>query len=217
MFIGHYAIAFGAKKNAPSVSLGWLFIAVQFLDLLWPTLLLLHVERVDLNYDASELTPLKFTYYPISHSLLMAAVWAIVFGIACYIFTKNLKYAFVLFFCVISHWLLDVVVHYPDLPLYPGDSPKIGLGLWSMPFLENIIEYLMFIAGVILYTGATMEKNKKGRYLTWILVSLLAGAHLANILSPKPPDTNTVAWGAQLMWLFVILAFWVDKNRVPTV
>jgi len=217
VFIGHYAIAFAAKKNVPAVSLGWLFIAVQFLDLLWPTLLLLDVEHVNINYDPSELTPLKFTYYPISHSLLMATIWAILFGIVCYIFTKKRAYGFVLFLCVISHWFLDLLVHYPDLPLYPGNSPKVGLGLWGMPFLENIIEFVMLTAGVILYLSATREKNKAGKYLTWVLVLVLVAAHLANILGPTPTNTKIVAWGAQLMWLFVIIAFWADKNRIPTV
>jgi membrane-bound metal-dependent hydrolase YbcI (DUF457 family) len=188
---------------------------VQFLDLLWPTLLLLNAERVDINYDPEQLTPLSFTYYPISHSLLMALIWALLFGIIYYLFRKNFKYALILFLCVFSHWLLDVLVHYPDLPLYPGDSPKLGLGLWSMPLLENAIEFLMFIIGVGIYLVATTAKNNAGKYVTWILILLLAVAYLANIFGPKPTDTKLVAWGAQLMWIFVALAFWADKNRVP--
>ncbi len=73
MFIGHFGVGFGAKTIAPKVSLGSLFLAAQFLDLLWPTFLLLGVEHVRIVAGATAVTPLVFDYYPISHSLL--AVW----------------------------------------------------------------------------------------------------------------------------------------------
>src|SRR5262249_9659429 len=131
--------------------------------------------------------------------------------------SKNFKYALILFSCVLSHWILDLLVHYPDLPLYPGNSPKVGLGLWGLPFLENIIEFVLFIVGIVVYLGATSAKNKTGKYVTWCLIMLLAAAHCGNILGPKPTDTKAVGWAAQLMWLFVILAFWGDRNRAARV
>jgi len=213
MFIGHYAAGFAAKKWAPLLSLGWLFIAVQFLDLLWPTLLLLDVEHVAINHDPNQLTPLAFTYYPISHSLLMAFIWALLIGGIYYLWNKNFKHAFILFICVLSHWILDLLVHYPDLPLYPGNSPKVGLKLWSLPLIENIAEGVMFIIGVIVYLKATVAKNNRGKYVLWILIILLVVAHLANIVSSAPTDVRAVAWGAQLLWIFGVLAFWADHNR----
>jgi len=213
MFIGHFAVGFAAKKAAPGLSLGWLFMAVQFLDLLWPSLLLLNIEQVAINTDPGQLTPLSFTHYPISHSLVMALAWAFLFGLIYYLFKKNLKHACILFLGVISHWILDLIVHYPDLPLYPGNSPKVGLKLWSLPVAENIIEGVMFVTGVAVYLNITTAKNNIGKYLFWILIVLLAAAYLANILAPAPTDTNALAWGAQFMWLFVVLAFWADYNR----
>ena len=213
MFIGHFAVGFAAKKSAPALSLGWLFIAVQFLDLLWPTFLLLNVEQVAINHDTNQLTPLTFTHYPISHSLLMALVWAFLFSIVYYLFKKNFKYAVILFLCVLSHWMLDLIVHYSDLPLYPGNSPKVGLKLWSRPVIENIIEGLMFIIGMAIYFKATAAKNNIGKYVLWILIALLVAAYFANIFGPAPTDVNAIAWSAQLMWIFVALAFWADHNR----
>ena len=74
MFIGHFGIGFGAKKTAPQISLGTLFLAVQFLDLLWPLLLLLNIEQAALKPGNGHAQPIEFTHYPISHTLAMVMV-----------------------------------------------------------------------------------------------------------------------------------------------
>jgi len=144
MFIGHFALGMAAKKVEPSVSLGTLFLSAQFLDLLWPTLLLLDVEHVSIEPGISKVTPLAFTDYPISHSLLVVFGWSLAFAVVYYLITKNKKASLLLGCLVLSHWVLDVIVHIPDLPLYPGDSPKIGLGLWNSIPLTVITEGLIF-------------------------------------------------------------------------
>jgi membrane-bound metal-dependent hydrolase YbcI (DUF457 family) len=217
MFIGHFAVGFAVKKYAPRLSLGWLFLAVQFLDLLWPTFLLLDVEHVAINHDSSQLTPLTFTYYPFSHSLVMALVWSFLFGMIFLALRKNFKYACILALCVFSHWVLDFIVHYPDLPLYPGNSPKVGLKLWSLPVIENTVEIILFIIGVFIYLRATAATNKTGVYALWTLIVLLLGAYAGNIVGQVPADLKVLAWSAQLMWVFVVLAFWADHNRRPIV
>lgn len=214
MFIGHYGAGLAAKRAAP-VSLGWLFLAVQWLDLLWPTLLLLHIEQAAINTAPHATVPLLFTYYPYSHSLVMAIVWSLLFAILYWLFTKNGKYALVLGLCVLSHWVLDLIVHVPDLPLYVGaNAPKLGLQLWNYPVMSNIVEGLIFISGLSLYLKATKAKNRAGVWGFWLLIILLILVHLANMFSPPPTSIAAVAWGAQGMWLFVLLAFWIDKNRV---
>ncbi|HET6543244.1 MAG TPA: hypothetical protein VFG46_22310, partial [Chryseolinea sp.] len=130
MFIGHFAAGMAAKKIQPTLSLGTLFLAAQFLDLLWPTLLLLGIEHVIISPGISKMTPLAFVDYPISHSLLVVTIWSLLFGICFFLFTRNRIGALLLSGLVLSHWVLDVIVHVPDLPLYPGPSPKVGLGLW---------------------------------------------------------------------------------------
>ena len=70
MFIGHYALAFGAKRVAPMMSLGTLFLACQFADLLWPTLLVLGIEVVEIDPGNTLVTPLNFVSYPYSHSFV---------------------------------------------------------------------------------------------------------------------------------------------------
>lgn len=214
MFIGHYGVGLSLKKTARPLSLGLLFLAVQFLDLLWPTLLLLDVEHVQIIADKSQPIPLVFTDYPYSHSLAMVLVWSALFFTVYWLFTKDVRNALILGFAVLSHWILDFIVHLPDLPLYPGNSPKVGLELWRSPIVTAIFEGLIFVIGIILYLKATKAKNKTGVIVFWVLIGLLAVSHIANLFSPPPPSVEAIAWAGQAMWLFVILGFWVDKNRI---
>src|SRR4051794_16038384 len=120
MFIGHFGLGFAAKRIAPRVSLGTAFLAAQFVDLLWPTFLLMGVESVRIAPGATAVTPLVFEHYPISHSLLAIIGWGVALGAAYALITKNTRGAFVVGALVASHWVLDVIVHVPDLPLMPG-------------------------------------------------------------------------------------------------
>ncbi|HEX9625304.1 MAG TPA: hypothetical protein VGA00_00020 [Acidiferrobacterales bacterium] len=106
MFLAHFAVGFGAKALAPRVSLGTLFLAAQFLDLLWPTLLL-GVERVEIRPGVTAFTPLDFVHYPISHSLVLVLAWGLAFGLVYGVLRRQPREALVLGVCVVSHWLLD--------------------------------------------------------------------------------------------------------------
>ncbi len=214
MFIGHFGFGFAAKKAAPALSLGILFAAAQFLDLLWPSLLLMDIEQVVIAPGITKTTPLDFTHYPISHSLLLVIMWGFLFGLLYWLIKRNTKNAIVLLVCVISHWFLDLLVHRPDLPLYPGDATRLGFGLWNYPILSVIVESIVFFTGVYFYTQKTTAKNRSGKIGLWVLVALLVAVHIANIFSPPPPNVLAIAWAGQLQWIFVILAFWVDHNRI---
>src|SRR5690349_8380809 len=136
MFIGHFGVALAAKKVTPPTSLGSLFFAAQFLDLLWPVFLLLGWEHVHIAPGITRMTPMDFYDYPLTHSLAMAAVWSLAVGAGYYVIRKNRRRAWVMGLVVASHWMLDVVVHRPDLPLWPG-GPKVGLGLWNSWLFET--------------------------------------------------------------------------------
>lgn len=214
MFIGHFGIGLGAKKAAPGVSLGTLFLASQFLDLLWPTFLLLGWEDVVIQAGNTKMTPLAFIYYPISHSLLMAIAWGLLLGLGYYWLKRNKGGAVVVGLCVVSHWGLDLLVHGPDLPLFPGSSPLVGFGLWNHQVVEIILESSIFIVGLLLYLRHTKPKNKIGSYGFWGLVIFLVLVHLANLYGSPPPSTTAIAWAGELQWIFVIWAYWADRNRV---
>jgi FtsH-binding integral membrane protein len=214
MFIGHFGVGFGAKTLDPKLSLGTLFIASQFIDLLWPTFILLNVEQVEIKPGITKVTPLDFINYPFSHSLIMVIGWGIVLGLLYYLIKKRQKGAVIICFLVLSHWLLDFIVHRPDLPLAPGISTRVGLGLWNSVPGTILLEGLIFIAGVSLYLRKTKAKNKTGTYTFWVLTALLGIIYIANIFGPPPPDIPSIAWGGQLQWLFMLMAFWVDNNRI---
>ncbi len=214
MFLGHFAVGLGAKKFAPAISLGTFFIAIQFLDLLWPTLLLLKIEHVVIRPELEGSKTLAFTDYPISHSLLLTIVWSLLVGGLYWLLKKDLKASIILAICVLSHWLLDFIVHFPDLPLYPGKSPLVGLGLWSSTVGTLVIEGAIFIIGIALYLNATVAKNNAGRIVFWVLIALLISTHLSSLFAPAPPSVTALAWSAQLQWVFVLLAYWADRNRI---
>lgn len=214
MFIGHFGVGFGAKAAAPKVSLGSLFLAAQFIDLIWPTLLMLGIERVNIRTDGNQYPPLDFVYYPYSHSLLAVMIWALLFASVYYLIRRSRTGALVLGLAVISHWLLDLIVHYPDLPLYPGDSPLLGFALWSSPMSEMALELSIFALGVWLYLRTTRPMDTTGKWALWSLVALLVVIHLANSFGSPPPSVTALAWVGQAQWLLVAWAYWVDRHRV---
>ncbi|MGC1241930.1 MAG: hypothetical protein WA874_10085 [Chryseosolibacter sp.] len=212
MFIGHFAAGMAGKKIQPAISLGTLFLAAQFLDLLWPTLLLLGVEHVVISPGISAVTPLEFSDYPISHSLLFVVGWGVLFGVAYFLWTRNQRGALLLGALVVSHWVLDLIVHIPDLPLYPGDSPKVGLSLWNSTLLTILVEGAIFVAGVTLYVRAKKINQQRISWWFWSLVLFLLVIHTINFVSAPPPNVEAIAWAGHLQWLFVLWGWWADRK-----
>ena len=210
MFIGHYALGFASGKLKDPPSLALMFIAVQLLDLLWPVFVLVGLERLQIDPGNTKLTPLDFTYYPYSHSLLMATVWSLLFGGVYWLYKRNRRNAVLLGILVFSHWILDFLSHRPDLPLTPFTDAKVGLGLWNLPIWEILLEMGLFLFGAAVY----YKYRKPPRKLAfWFLIIFFTGIHLMNLLGPPPPSTLAVAWSANLMWLFVLWAWWIEKEK----
>ncbi|MBI5692219.1 MAG: hypothetical protein HZC55_19220 [Verrucomicrobia bacterium] len=212
MFLGHFGVGFALKRTAPVVSLGTLFLAAQFIDLLWPTLLLLKIEHAQIAPAGSQ-PPIHFTDYPISHSLAMVAVWAVLFGGGYFLLRRERVGAIICGVAVLSHWALDLLVHHPDLPLLPGSGPKVGFGLWSSLTGSLVLELALFAAGTWLYLRATEAVDRLGSIGTWALVLFLLTIHLGNVFGPPPPDIAAVAWVGQAQWLLVLAGYWIDAHR----
>ena len=207
-------MGFGAKRFAPQVSLGILFLACQLADLIWPNLVLLGIETLSIEPGITVMTPLNFTSYPYSHSLIALLVWAVVFASLYIVLSRTgARAAVVIAALVFSHWVLDVLSHRPDMPISFGDAPKIGVGLWNYPMIAIPIELLLFGIGVWIYNRCTEPLNRKGRIGLWVLVLFLLVVYLANVFGPIPPSAAAVAWSAQAMWLVVAWGFWVDRHR----
>jgi len=213
MFIGHFGAGFAGKKFSKSASLGTYFLAAQWIDLIWPILLLLGIERVEIQPSASAVTPLNFSYYPFTHSLIGVLVWGILFGLVYYFIKKNLKVSIILGLLVISHWFLDLIVHIPDLPIFPGEGIKVGLGLWNNFMGTVILEILIFGIGAYLYLSATKSKNKIGTYSFIGLVVFLILIYVVNLLGPPPDSIEAIGIVGNAQWLIVFWGYWIDKNR----
>jgi hypothetical protein len=216
MFLGHFGLGFGAKKAAPAVSLGTFFIAAQFADLLWPTLVLLGKERMEMHPGAPPLLAIDFVSYPYSHSLLMLCVWGVLFGgIYALVRQARLPAAALLALLVVSHWGLDYITHVPDLSLTPNGAERLGLGLWNSTTGTLAAEFALFAAGIVLYARSTTPRDRTGSIALWSLVAFMAVVYLASVFGPPPPTSTAVAWSAQAMWLLVVWGYWIDRHRVP--
>jgi hypothetical protein len=212
MFLGHFAVALAAKKAAPKISLGTLVFAAQFADMLWPLLLLLGIEQVRIVPGLLAASPLDFTSYPVSHSLVAQLGWGALLGVIYFLLRRDARSALLLGFLVPSHWVLDFIAHRPDMPIYPGGA-KYGLGMWNSLPLTIVVEYVLFAAGTAIYLGVTRAKDRMGNLALWSLLGLLAVLYLASLFGPPPPSVRALAWSAIAIWLTVPWAAWADRHR----
>jgi len=213
VFLGHFAVGLAAKTLAPRTSLGALLLAAQFIDLLWPTFLLLGIESVRIDPGNTVVTPLDFEHYPWSHSLAAVLGWSVFVGVVTFVFQRDRKQSLVLGLLVLSHWLLDVVVHRPDLPLWPGGT-LIGLGLWQSLTATVVIEVGLLAAGAVLYERATRARDTTGRWSWWLFLATLTAIYASNVVGPPPPDVTAIAWVGQAQWLLLAWAWWFDRHRM---
>jgi membrane-bound metal-dependent hydrolase YbcI (DUF457 family) len=215
MFLGHYGLAFGAKKIAPKVSLLTLFAAVEFVDILWPFLLMADVEQVKVNPGVSEVTPFEFVHYPYTHSLIMGLVWGAVFGFFYWLFKKDMRSSVIVGLAVLSHWFLDFIVHIPDLPITLSGSDKVGLGVWNSLPLTLLIESILFFGGVFIYIKNSRALNRKGNWGLWVLVGFFVVGNLYNMFGPPPADSIPALFVSfvVLQGIILSLAAFVDRNR----
>lgn len=214
MFVGHYAVGFASKRLEPRVSLAWFVAAATLLDLLFPLFVLAGWESARFIPAETPFLRIALDDYPLSHSLLMAAVWSLVFGGVCWAVTRNRAAAVVAALGVSSHWVLDFVTHRPDMPLFPGGTARVGLGLWHSTAGTLVVEGLLFVAAVWMYARATRARDRIGRWAFWGLVAFLVVSYVANLFSSPPPDAMAfAAFGALFGWLLVLWAWWFDRHR----
>ena len=213
MFIGHFGVGFAAKRVAPGLSLGSAFLAAQWVDLVWPTFLLLRWETVRIQPGATAATPLVFEHYPLTHSLVGVIGWALVLGVVNALLRKDARSGIIIALLVVSHWVLDAIVHVPDLPITAAGDARVGLGLWNSVPATLAVEVPIFAAGVWLYARRTWSRmDRLGRLSFAGLVSFLALIHAGNLVGPPPPSVVAIAWAGQAQWLLVAWGYWVESR-----
>ncbi|MGD0909123.1 MAG: hypothetical protein ABSA96_16195 [Candidatus Acidiferrales bacterium] len=212
MFLGHFAVALAAKKAAPKTPLGILVLAAQFADLLWPILLLLGIEQVRIVPGLLPVSPFDFTSYPISHSLAAELGWGVLLGVAYFVAKRDARSALIVGMLVPTHWVLDLVAHRPDMPIYPGGA-KYGLGMWQSLPLTVLVEYGLFAAGIAIYLSCTRAIDRTGNVALWSLLALLAVLYLGSVFGPPPPNVHVLAVSALAIWITLPWAAWADRHR----
>lgn len=221
MFVGHYGVGFALKRAGSALSLGLLFFAVQFADILWPIFVLLGIEKFSVEPGRTAANPLVFLYYPFSHSLLALAIWAaLAFAIFMLvpfkIWGSKLRAGLVIAIGILSHYVLDLFVHVPDLPLAGPHSTKIGLGLWNYPLASVLLELVFLWGGLWIYLRSTWGKGFWGKHGATILAVLLTILQFGNMIGTPPNNPKLIAAiGLAINVIIIALAFWVDRKRVP--
>ena len=200
------------KKAEPRVSLGWYFLGVQFVDLLWPIFCLAGLESFTISPGITAYTPLDFQHYPYTHSLVAGGVWALLLAAISYFVYRSQKASMLIAVAVLSHWALDFFTHRPDMPL-AFNGPKWGLGLWNHFAATIIVETSIFIAGLYLYLSSVSFVSKKRKVAFYALVSFLLVVSFMNAFGPPPPSEEAVSYSALGLWLMVAWAHFADAEE----
>lgn len=215
MFVGHYGPALAGKTIAKAVPLWAFFLAVQFVDVLWGIFIANGIEHVRIVPGFTEANPLDLYDMPITHSLPGALGWSVLAGLAWMVLAPRQKRAGALAIglAVFSHWLLDLVVHVPDLELWPGGM-RVGFGLWNNYPVALAVEFGVLLGGFVLYLRMTAAKGLIGRIWPWVFMALLALAEFANHAAPIPEDMEMAGYmGTATFLVLTALAGICDLTR----
>jgi hypothetical protein len=211
MFVGHYGVSFAAKGLDPRVPLWVLFVAVQLLDVIWAPLVLAGVEKVRIVPGITASNPLDLYYMPYTHSLLAAALWSLLALLGCRWWGRRRTAgpaATLVALAVLSHWVLDLVVHRPDLPLY-DDTAKVGLGLWNRPALAFALEAILLFGGVLYF----LRRHPGGRAGLALFGLVMLAVQAWVFFGPMLPSAEVAAATALASYaVFAGVAGWWERR-----
>jgi hypothetical protein len=218
MFVGHYGPSFAIKSVRPAIPLWQLFIAVQLVDVVWAVLVLLGVEKVRIVPGITASNPLDLYYMPYTHSLVAAIVWSVAAALVFWRLSRVATRSAAVWIgvAVFSHWILDFLVHRPDLPLY-DDTLKVGLGLWDYPVVALALEAAFLFGGMILYLKGTTPINAIGRVGPPVFGVVMLAIQSYVFFGPPPVSPAAAATTALVSYaLFAVLAEWLARQRRQT-
>jgi hypothetical protein len=209
MFVGHYGVSFAAKKAEAAIPLSVLFIAVQLLDVLWAPFVLLGIEKVRIVPGFTASNPLDLYYMPYTHSLLAAIGWSVVaFLVYRAVRPVPPRAAAIVGLAVFSHWVLDFLVHKPDLPLY-DNTGKVGLGLWNLPAVALGLEALLLFGAMWLY----LRQGTARRTAMLVFGVVMLAIQVYVFFGPPPPSDKAAAGTAFASYVIFALVIRALERR----
>jgi hypothetical protein len=217
MFVGHYSVAFAAKSEKNKIPLWVLFIAVQFLDYIWATLVLLGIEKVRVIKGFTADSMLDSYFHPYSHSLIAAIIWsgiaALVYWVICSRHGCHYRgsAALTVGLAVFSHWILDLIAHPRDLAIYDNEW-KVGFGLWNYPDPEFALEIALLGVGIIIYLARNVTPAIRKTAVVTFGIALVI-VQIGDTYVPRTPLTDkATVMGVWIFYtLFVVMAFFLEK------
>ena len=215
MFVGHYGPSFAIKAAQPPIPLWVLFIAVQLVDVAWSALILLGIEKARIVPGITASNPFDLYYMPYTHSLVAAILWSVAAGALCKVLLVLRKWSAAAWIgaAVFSHWVLDWLVHRPDLPLY-DDTMKVGLGIWNYPVIALALEALLLFGGMFMYMRRTIAVNVLGRFGPPAFGVLMIAIQTYIFFGPPPASPGELAITALVSYIvFAAVIGWLDRQR----
>jgi hypothetical protein len=210
MFVGHYGVSFAAQRADRSIPLWVLFLATQLLDVLWAPFVLLGIEKVRIVPGITAANPLDLYYMPYTHSLVAALAWSFVGGLVYRLVARSAspRTAVLVGLAIFSHWVLDFLVHRPDLPLY-DNTAKVGLGLWNHPAIALGLEAVFLFGGLWLCLGSRIRRSLG----TIVFAVLMLALQVYVFLGPPPPSDRAAAWTGLIGYVVLAAVIWLLKDR----
>lgn len=218
MFVGHYSVSLIAASSPRAPRLGTLFVAAQVLDYGFFSFALLGIEHMRLVPGMTRMNAMDLYDMPWTHSLLGACCWSAGFALLLWLLSRRPAAALIGGLVVFSHWLLDLLVHRPDLTI-AGSPPPLGLGLWNLPLVEMPLEIALAVLGLVWFARATRPAGKAGRWSLIVLGVAMAVFQTVNWTTPQPPTVmdpapaSGAALGLIVYTVLALIAWWVGTTR----
>lgn len=217
MFVGHYApvFALAAVRRSPGLAAG--FVAVQLVDLGFMSLSYFGIEKWRANPELTGFTPIDLYFMPYTHSLAGSAAWAFAAALVTALFTpagRRFVDGLIVGLLVMSHWVLDLIVHRRDLALVHDDGEKFGFGLWDNPAVVVPLELGLLFFGFALFMSSTRPRGIFGVIMPWTALALLVAVQAINWFTSPAPDAATFsAMGLSAYLALAGVAWLVDRSR----
>ena len=216
MTSGHFGFAAVVKSSTPKVPLWALMFSTYLLDFIFIFLVAFGIESfapLDPAHPAYGQVTIH-AYY--SHSMLGAAIIAVIAGLVAR-WAWGKKAGLVIGGLVFSHWILDLIVHRPDLPILPGNLgnlPLLGFGLWQMPIAAALLELVLALGGAYLYYRRARHapaEAKDYRHIRALVAAGVTGLLLVLLLAADYFNLSLMI-AILLMLLLIVLSGWLDSR-----